>query len=136
MAVHKYTSWGRTRRPKAASAAGDKHYITGTSGIGALTGLGGVPDEANGIYKTENQRYMHLMCSGSNSGISEVYGFLYASNSWAEIMTGSAGQSYGSISVGTDEYKVVEIYGVDLVAFVTSSSTKLPYANFAAFSTF
>ena len=54
MAVHKYTSWGRTRRPKPASG-NDGDYITGSVGVLNLNQLNKNQFNAtNGIYKTEN----------------------------------------------------------------------------------
>ncbi len=139
--AHTYSSWGRTRRPKAAE--GDGNYVTGSgaasdgaaAGLPALTAIGaGSPSQ--GVYKTENQRYMHMHCSGSNSGISNVYVYSYAAGSWSELVSGSAGGAYGSVQCGENQRRVVEIHGADLVAVVTGSSAKLAYANYLAFSTF
>jgi hypothetical protein len=142
MSVHNYSSWGRTRRPKNITGK-DGHYATGSGvaedgavgGLPALTAIGaGTPDQ--GVYKTENQRYMHMHCSGSNSGITNVYTYNYAAACWSELMTGSAGSAYGSVQCGENQHRIVDIQGADLVSVVTGSSSKLPYANYLAFSTF
>ena len=142
MTVHKYNSWGRTRRPKPAG--GELSYVTGSGvasdgavgGLPALTAIGaGSPSE--GVYRTENQRYAHLHCSGSNSGIDHMYVYTYASARWAELkMVDPTDGSRNEVVCGANEHIVVDINGADLVAFVTSSSGKLTYQNFVAFSTF
>ena len=134
MSVHKYTSWGRTRRPKNITGK-DACYATGSGGLASLTAIG-VGSASDGVYKTENQRYMHMHCSGANSGITNVYVYNYAAASWSELVTGSAGTAYGSVQCGTNQHRIVDIQGADLISVVTGSSSKLPYANYLAFSTF
>ena len=143
MSVYKPNSWGRTRRPKNSTKT-DRDYVTGSQSLISLydyrTGesSAGLMAPNNGIYVTENQRYMHLVCSGSNSGITAVFTYLYATNVWTELVTGSAGQPYGSVIVDPNEHKIIEIYGADLVAFNTSSAGGASDVNknYAAFSTF
>ena len=139
MSVYKPNSWGRTRRPKNSTKK-DRDFITGSQSLTSLYAFvsGGASynsmSPSGGIYVTENQRYMHLHCSGSASGVDNVFVYMYASNSWSELVTGSA----GSVIVGANEHKVIEIYGVDLVAFNTSSAAgpAITNKNYAAFSTF
>tara|TARA_R110002124_G_scaffold68745_1_gene185609 strand:+ start:772 stop:1191 length:420 start_codon:yes stop_codon:yes gene_type:complete len=139
MSVYKPNSWGRTRRPKNSTKK-DRDFITGSQSLTSLYNyrVGGTAEDSmapsGGIYVTENQRYMHLHCSGSASGVDNVFVYMYASNSWSELVTGSA----GSVIVGANEHKIVEIYGVDLVAFNTSSAAgpAITNKNYAAFSTF
>ena len=133
MSAYQANRFGRTARPKAPNNQ-DGHYVTGAV-AGDLTSIGaGTNDQ--GVYKTENQRYMHIVCSGSNSGVDNVYGYTYAAARWSEIVTGSAGAAYGSVQCGSNQHRIVDINGVDLVAVVTGSSSKLAYGNFIAFSTF
>ena len=139
MSVHKYSSWGRTRTPKNPASSSRGHYVTGGAAaalgihLNGQNAIGGVSD---GVYKTENQRYLHMACSGSNSGISNVYIYNYASPVWTELVTGSSGASYGSVVCHEGETRTIDINGVDFLLVVTSSSTKRKYQNFIAFSTF
>ena len=77
-----------------------------------------------------------MHCSGASSGITNVYIYNYAAASWSELVTGSAGSAYGSVQCGANQHRIVDIQGADLVSVVTGSSSKLPYANYLAFSTF
>ena len=135
MSVHKYTSWGRTRRPKNITGI-DGTQVIGTT-IAALTALdiantGSNAKPAYGVYKTENQRYLHLHASGSSSGCTNVYTYLYASQQWSELVeTNGSDGSRISIACGANQTRIVDIAGADLIAFTTSSS-----GLYAAFSTF
>ncbi len=133
MSVHKYTSWGRTRRPK---------NITGTDGVAAnqttianLTGLdlANTPSNAtpdNGVYKTENQRFLHIHCSGSQT-VTNVYCFLYATQQWSELQhLNSANGARSSIACSGNEYIVVDINGADLIAVAGSNNPKLAFSTF------
>ena len=128
MSVYKATSWGRTRRPKAPHNK-DKNYITGTSGLAALNALS--EDEftaENGCYQTENQRYAHLMCSGSST-ITNVYLYNYASGFWHEAVTGSTNSS---VLVGNDQHQILDINGSDWISIKSGSTSVVTMA----FSTF
>jgi len=133
MSVLKATSWGRTRRPKAPNNQ-DKNLITGSTGLAALNALSEADfTAANGCYRTENQRYAHLMCSGSSS-ISNVYLYNYASGFWHELkrFDFSTGTDRESIVVGNDEHIVVDIYGSDWISIKSGSNSVVTMA----FSTF
>ena len=136
MSTHKYNSWGRTRRPKNATGL-DGNYVTGSTII-LLSGLEtGEFGPENGVIKTENQRYMHIHCSGSSSGVSKVFTYLYASSQWSELTTvNPADGSRDTIVCGATQHIIVDIKGADLVAVTTGSATFLPNANYLAFSTF
>ena len=137
MSVHKYTSWGRTRRPKNITGQ-DGCFVTGST-IAALSGLSTSNfTPANGVYKTENQRYMHIHCSGSNSSVSNVYTYLYATQQWSELVVLNPGASNAlvSVSCGANQTRIVDIQGADLIAVATGSATFLANANYLAFSTF
>ena len=137
MSVHKYNSWGRTRRPKNITGQ-DGCFVTGST-IAALTGLSTSNfTPSNGVYKTENQRYMHIHCSGSNSGVDKVYTYLYATQQWSELVVLNPGASNTlvSVSCGTNQTRIVDIQGADLIAVTTGSATFLANANYLAFSTF
>jgi len=127
MSTHKYNSWGRTRRPKAASG-NDRDFITGST-LAALNALGtGSFSAANGCYRTENQRYAHIACSGS-SEVTNLYAYNYGMGYWHEIVTGS---SNSSVVIGSNQHQIVDINGADWVALTSGSLDVVTMA----FSTF
>ena len=126
MSVHKYTSWGRTRRPKNITGI-DGTQVIGTT-IAALTALdiantGSNAKPANGVYKTENQRYLIVQLSVYNTSF-KVQGYMHASGAWADI---KASPTINDVGIWT-----VEISGIDQVRFVTTGNCTV----FAACSTF
>ena len=133
MSVHKYNSWGRTRRPKAAISDGSGSICTT---IGALTALdiantSSNISAANGIYKTENQRYMHIHCSGSTADVDNVFCYLYATQQWSELQhVNPANGNRSSVACGTNQYIIVDIKGADLVAVAGSGNPKLAFSTF------
>ena len=132
MSVLKATSWGRTRRPKAPHNV-DKNLITGSTGLAALNTLSEAQfTDANGCYQTENQRYMHLMCSGSST-VTNVYAYNYASGFWHELTTVKpVDGDLLSIAVGNNEHRIVDIAGADWVSIKSGSLSVVTMA----FSTF
>lgn len=149
MSAYQANRFGRTARPKAPNNQ-DRHYVTGSLGgtvsavLVQLTGHGdgtSVTEGPNsvGIYGTENQRYLHLHCSGATSQITNVFAYTYASNCWAELkhVVPSDGTRV-SVAISANEHIMVDILGIDKVAFLTSSASDAvrPYKNFIAFSTF
>ncbi len=141
MSVHRYNSWGRTRRPKSITAQ-DRSYVTGALSIdnleehtadgGLTTSVDGIPEyTVAGMYSTQNQRYCHIMTSGSAT-VTSMYVYNHAAGFWSEMLTGSLG---GPVQVGgtnSPQYRVVDISGADVVAFNTGSAGKIS----VAFSTF
>jgi len=132
MSIYKPTSWGRTRRPKAHGNK-DKQLITGSTGTSDLNGLTEAQfTPANGCYQTENQRYVHLMCSGSST-ISNVYLYNYASGYWQELKhVNPANGNRSSVAVGNDEHVIVDINGADWISIKSGSDSVVTMA----FSTF
>ena len=135
MSTHRYNSWGRTRRPKNVTGI-DGAHVTGSTilklrALDMNDAANAIP--ANGVYKTENQRFVHLHASGSSSGCNNVFTYLYASQQWSELkrFDFKTGTDRESIVVGANEHVIVEIGGADLIAFATGSG-----GLFAAFSTF
>jgi hypothetical protein len=127
MSIYNATSWGRTRRPKAPHNR-DKNTITGSTLL-ALNQLSEAEfTDANGCYRTENQRYMHLMCSGSST-VTNVYAYNYAAGFWHEIVTGS---SNSSVVVGNNQHQIVDINGADWVS-VSSGSLSVVTMAFSTF---
>ncbi len=134
MSTHLYNSWGRTRRPKAAIKDGSAASVTTLSALMALD----IPNTAsnishvNKIYKTENQRYMHIHCSGSTNNVSNVYTYLYASQQWSELkrFTPNHATNRSSIIVGDNEPVIVDIKGADLVAVAGNGTPVLAFSTF------
>ena len=138
MSYLKHNSWGRTRRPKAPNN-NDGNFVTGTLGLDALNHLDGVDSfvHSAGCYKTENQRYVHLACSGSST-ISKVFVYNYAMANWHELVEINPNNGNRvSIQVGSNQQRVIEINGADLIA-VTGSMLTYPAVGKVtmAFSTF
>ena len=129
MSVLKATSWGRTRRPKAPNNQ-DKNFITGTVSLAALNLLSEADfTAANGCYRTENQRYAHIACSGS-SEVVNMYAYNYASGSWHEIVTGSGNTS---VVVANNEHQIVDINGADWVSITSGSGVQVVTMAFSTF---
>jgi hypothetical protein len=118
MSVHKYSSYGRTRQPKSLGHA-KRFHVTASQNIAELNKLGQDTSSftpANGVYKTENQRYMHVAASGS-SDVTGVFLYNHSMGYWHELVTGSANSS---VVVGNNQHQVVEIYGADFVSLTGS----------------
>ena len=132
MSVHKYNSWGRTRRPKPASG-NDGDFITGSTLLDLnQLATGSEFHASNGVYKTENQRYAHIACSGS-SAVSNVYVYSHAMGHWHELThVKPSDGTLLSITVGNDQYRIVDINGAD---FISVKSGSLDVVTMA-FSTF
>ena len=119
--IFKSSSWGRTRGPKSLSGTN----ALGVTDIGSVANAKTAHDAGNvGVYKTQNQRFLHLT-TDDDGALANIWVYMHASGLWAEFKVGGA-----SVTMGNSEYKVVEIDGVDLVAF--NITTEL----FAAASTF
>tara|TARA_R100000030_G_scaffold46595_1_gene35205 strand:- start:5579 stop:5974 length:396 start_codon:yes stop_codon:yes gene_type:complete len=131
MSIHRYNSWGRTRRPKAASGR-DGDFITGSTLV-ALNQLGtGSFSAENGCYRTENQRYAHIACSGS-SAVSNVFAYNYAMGFWHELVEINPNNGNKiSIAVGNNQMRIIDINGADWVAITSGSNDVVTMA----FSTF
>jgi len=131
MAVHKYTSWGRTRRPKNIAGA-DGESVTL---VASLSDAKGITDAvstahkakpASGVYSTENQRYLHLS-SYTNGTVTNVWVYHYATGKWSELTLGG-----NSITLAATKCRIVEIAGADLIALAGTNASDVH----AACSTF
>ena len=156
MAVHKHTSWGRTRSPKNIAGPPGTEIVA----LAATTTLLGITASTVG-YATENQRYLHVLVEETASGGDEnadaivIYGYCHAFQRWFEIPESEAaghGQNTVSAVASIDPpnssttpanhvpaaraYRVYEIHGIDRVAFVGSSESAVEVNIFAAGSTF
>jgi hypothetical protein len=129
MATYKATSWGRTRRPKHPLGT-DKHTITGSTQakLNLLT-VDNFTAE-NGVYKTENQRYAHIACSGSTTEVLNVFLYNHASGFWHELVTGSANSS---VVVGPNQHQIIDINGADYIALTSGSNVQVVTMAFSTF---
>jgi len=135
MSVHKYTSWGRTRRPK---------NIAGTDGT-AIALETAPTTSATAGYRTENQRYLHINIAANGTTDSViVYGFNYAAAKWGILMVPVNGAAttlntaYVAAEIeghATRKNFVIDIAGIDRVAFVRDGNTDT-FTIYAACSTF
>ena len=142
MAVHKYTSWGRTRRPKNLNGA----TSTATASVHADDGT--APTLVTDGYATENQRYLHLAISaaGSSSKLT-VYVWHHAFGKWSILTVPVGANGAGTTNVDnayvdveitgntTRKAFLFDINGADRVAFVANNDSDA-FTVYAACSTF
>ena len=115
MAVHKYTSWGRTRSPK--------NILSGhRAGINAAGDVLVCNSTTSDAYVTENQRYLIVHLKTYQTSF-KVEGYMYASGEWADL---------NGTLINAAGIWIVEIGGIDKVRFTTGGNTTL----YAACSTF
>jgi len=123
-----HNSWGRTRSPK---------NLTGTQG-GAVTIIShdATPAGVTAGYATENQRYLHVTVDNAATADPgqdiEIWMYSHASGIWSIFTT------LNCDAITQNTTYVVEIYGVDRVAFVRDAGAwdDAPTAVYAACSTF
>lgn len=117
------TSWGRTRQPKNVAGA----HGTVVTDVAALPDPAtySAPSPSNGIYATENQRFVHVSAA-STGALVNIWVFSYASGIWAELVDDSG----NAHTVAGGKTRIFEIDGVDLIAFNVTNSV------YAACSTF
>lgn len=120
----KYTSWGRTRQPKNVAGA----HGTALVDFGAVAPTQTAPDPANGVYATENQRFLQL-----HGNFTRVHVFSYATGIWTSLV--EVDPSTGALALvdtsAANQTRIVEIAGMDLVAFDIASGTA--YATCSTF---
>jgi hypothetical protein len=129
MSIYKPTSWGRTRRPKAPNNV-DKNTITGSSLLDLNQLAESQFTDANGCYQTQNQRFVHITCSGSSTEVTNLYAYNYASGFWHEIVTGSTN---ASVVVGPNQHQIVDINGADWVGLTSGSGVQVVTMAFSTF---
>ena len=123
----KHTSWGRTRGPK---------NLSGTQGDEVDVVLVGTLDSVHAGYATENQRYLHVTVDNDGTDDPgrdlEVWMYSHASGVWSIFTT------INCDAITQNTTYVIEIYGVDRVAFVRDAGAWVddPTAIYAACSTF
>ena len=70
MATHKYSSWGRTRRPKNIAGADGTKIVHVADLAAAKTITDAITTDhkskpSSGVYSTENQRFLHVTTTNS-----------------------------------------------------------------------
>jgi len=117
---HRYSSWGRTRRPKNVNGN------TSTQEAATLAAAPNGNDPANRAdsVSTENQRFLHLLLdtiTTSQDKTITVYGFSYAMNRWAPL-TDVRGNPVTISAQDRSTYQIFEIHGVDRVCFLAGGT--------------
>lgn len=113
-------SYGRTRRPKNIAGADG----TAVSDIADLAAAKAVTDASTnadktgpGVYATENQRFLHLSSAAAGTVVN-VWVYHYASAKWSELLSAAG----ATITLAATKCKIIEIAGVDLVAFKVTNA--------------
>jgi len=145
MSVQKYTSWGRTRRPKAledSSAVATKQTATSVTCVAVADladNLNSADTGKNG-YVTENQRFLHIQIENDGTDDTlQLFAYNYAFGAWAalylphgtrtQLDTGDGDDSSGQTTNDTyveakwttvdGKFMVtIPIHGIDRIAFV------------------
>ena len=160
MAAHKYTSWGRTRSPKALSANVPSVNRSATGAVVAKVQASALSDTLAGTnagengYVTENQRFLHIQIENNDATETlAIYVYNYAFQKWAQLYLphGSKVQADTNLEANTtnDRYVpaswntidgkfmvTIPIHGIDRVAFICDSSVDEHFIVKAACSTF
>ena len=157
MAVHQYTSFGRTRSPKnlagvpgtAVTLEANTDNMLGSAAGYKLVG-----------YATENQRWLHILVTDLHDtapAALTIFGYCHAFERWFEIaastmdypiaeaaansaptaaaiLVADSGRAVTAQVPSDREYRRYDILGIDRVAFVHEDSTEVDV--FAACSTF
>ena len=97
MSVHKYTSWGRTRRPKNVNGADSTAHAVSTT-----------------AYFTENQRFLHIQC-GSSAAATKIELYYHASGVWSTLHIDDGDGTWSQAVVAAGTVRIYEIAGADKV---------------------
>ena len=148
MSVHKYNSWGKTRRPKHLKLGspvvptGTKQAATTVVPVAAASLADDLDSTtlANNGYATENQRFLHIQIENDGTDDTlEIYVYNYAFGCWAKyyLPHGTKVQADTALEANTTNDRYVEtkwttingkfmvtipIHGIDRVAFVHDGS--------------
>ena len=132
MSYLKHNSWGRTRRPKPATGT-DGENVTSIATLVAANSLTEASqfDASNGVYKTENQRYMHLATSGSSGAVSNVWVYSHAVGFWTELThVKPSDGTLISLTVAANQYRIVDISGADYGAAKVTGTVRMAFSTF------
>ena len=115
-----WAGYGRTRRPKNIAGA-DGTAVTDIASLAAAKVITDNSTNADktgtGVFATENQRYLHLS-SATNGTVVNVWVYHYATGKWSELLIGGT-----TVTLAATKCKIIEIAGVDLVAFKVTNAT-------------
>jgi len=141
MSVHKHSSWGRTRRPKALmndTAVASKQSATSVTcvAVADLADNLNSADAGKNGYVTENQRFIHIQIENDGTDDTlQLFAYNYAFGAWAALYLphGTKVQADTNLEATTTNDVYVEakwttvdgkfmvtipIHGIDRIAFV------------------
>ena len=129
---HTHRSWGRTRSPK--NILSTHRAGIDASGTGQTLTVGGT---ATVTCITENQRFLHVVCSATTGGSPPtltVTGLMYAAGSTSMALRTVHNQACTLDAAG--ETLIIDISGIDRVVFTATGDNADTITFFAACSTF
>lgn len=94
---HRYSSWGRTRRPKNVNGAESTAHAVSTT-----------------AYFTENQRFLHVVC-GSAAKVTKIELYYHGAGAWSTLFVPHNGGSLVQAATTDGNTVVFEIAGADKV---------------------
>ena len=127
-----FKSWGRTRSPK--NILSQHRAGIDASGTGKTLTVGGT---ATVTCVTENQRFLHVVCSGvtgASAPTLTVTGLMYAAGSTSMALRTVHNQACTLDDAG--ETLLIDISGIDRVVFTATGDADDTITFFAACSTF
>ena len=130
---HRHQSWGRTRSPK--NILSNHRAGINANGDGRTLTVGG--DIATVTCVTENQRFLHVVCSATTGGTPPtltVTGLMYAAGSTSMALRTVHNQACTLDAAG--ETLIIDISGIDRVVFTATGDAEDTITFFAACSTF
>ena len=119
MSTHKYTSWGRTRRPKNIAGPDGTSVVSVASLAAAKVITDAITEDhkekpSSGVYRTENQRYLHISTIGTGD-VDNVWVYYYATGKWSELLFWDLSNNVKrSVTVAPEEAIIIDIQGADL----------------------
>ena len=132
---HRHSSWGRTRSPK--NILSNHRAGVDAAGTGKTLTVGGT---ATVTCITENQRFLHVVCSAKSGGggagdaVLTVTGLMYAAGNASRALRTVHNQACTLDAAG--EALIIDISGIDRVVFTVTGSNAHNITFFAACSTF
>ena len=131
MSVHKYTSWGRTRRPKALvddNPVPAKQTATAVTpvAVGHLAANLDSTDAGKNGYSTENQHFLHIQIENDGTDDTlELYAYNYAFGSWALLYLPHGTVAHTSDDDGSSDDETTAPAGTTNDAYVEAKWTTI-----------